>query len=107
MSYAELDIKKLYGVGEARAKAYSALGISTVGDLLSHYPRGYENRGDIRLLCEADDAKNAFLLTVATEPRTARLKNRMTVTKFKAYDDSGTCEIVYFNQNYYKEKFPY
>ena len=105
MSYAELDIKKLYGVGEARAKAYSALGISTVGDLLSHYPRGYENRGDIRLLCEADDAKNAFLLTVATEPRTARLKNRMTVTKFKAYDDSGTCEIVYFNQDYIRNAF--
>ena len=98
MGFAELDVKKLYGVGDARAKAYSALGISTVGDLLAHYPRGYEDRGDIKLLAEADDSKNAFLLTVATEPRTARLKNRMTVTRFKAYDDSGACEIVYFNQ---------
>ncbi len=105
MSYADLDIKKLYGVGEARAKAYSALGISTVGDLLAHYPRGYEDRGNIRLLCEADDSKNAFLLTVATEPRTARLKNRMTVTKFKAYDESGACEIVYFNQDYIRNVF--
>ena len=105
MSYAELDIKKLYGVGEARAKAYAALGISTVGDLLAHYPRGYEDRGSIKLLSEADDSKNAFLLTVASEPRTARLKNRMTVTKFKAYDDSATCEIVYFNQDYIRNAF--
>ena len=76
MSYTDMDIKKLYGVGEARAKAYSALGISTVSDLLSHYPRGYENRGDVKLLCETPDGEKtgeraAVILTVATEPRTA------------------------------------
>jgi RecG-like helicase len=45
----DTKIKKLYGVGEARAAAYARLGVSTVGDLLRHYPRGYEDRGDIRL----------------------------------------------------------
>ena len=106
MGNSSLSIKKLYGVGDARAKTYAALGIYTVGDLLSHYPRGYEDRGDVRLLAEIDDfSKHAFLLTVATEPRTARLKNRMTVTKFKAYDDSASCEIVFFNQDYLKNVF--
>ena len=72
MSYIDTDIKKLYGVGEARAKAYASLGISTVYDLLMHYPRGYENRGDIKMLCEVDDyEKHAFILTVSTAPRTA------------------------------------
>ena len=33
------DIKKLYGVGPARAAAYASLGISSIGDLLMHYPR--------------------------------------------------------------------
>ena len=66
MEHMGLDIKKLYGVGEARARAYASLGIITVGDLLSHYPRGYENRGDVRLLCDADvEGKTAVLLTVA------------------------------------------
>ena len=106
MGHSSLSIKKLYGVGEARAKSYAALGIYTVGDLLCHYPRGYEDRGDVRLLTEVDDfSKHAFLLTVATEPRTARLKNRMTVTKFKAYDDSASCEIIFFNQDYLKNVF--
>ena len=106
MSYIDTDIKKLYGVGEARAKAYSALGINTVSDLLSHYPRGYEDRGDVRLIAEVDDyLKHAFILTVATEPKTARVKGQMTVTKFKAYDDSATCEIVFFNQDYLKSTF--
>ena len=106
VSYTDMDIKKLYGVGEARAKAYSALGISTVSDLLSHYPRGYEDRGDIRLIGEVDDyEKHAFILTVATEPKTARVKGRMTITKLRAYDESAHCEIVFFNQEYLKNVF--
>ena len=106
MSYLDTDIKKLYGVGEARAKAYSALGITTVGDLLEHYPRGYEDRGDIKLLSEVDDfSKHAFLLTVATEPKSVRLKNRMTLTKFTCYDDSAYCEMIFFNQDFVRSVF--
>ena len=101
------EITRLYGVGKARAATYARLGVHTVGDLLSHYPRGYENRGDVRLLSEASqDGKTAVVLTVATEPRVARLKNRMTLVKFKAYDDSGFCEITFFNQEYLRNAFP-
>ena len=106
MSYTDIDVRRLYGVGEARAKAYSALGIHTASDLISHYPRGYEDRGDIRLIAEVDDYdKHAFILTVATEPKTARVKGRMTITKLRAYDDSAQCEIVFFNQEYVKSVF--
>lgn len=100
------DIKKLYGVGEARARSYEKLGIRTVEDLLVHYPRGYEDRGNIRLLCEADgEGKSAHLLTVATEPKSARIKGRMSLLKFRAYDDSGVCEITFFNQDFLRNVF--
>ena len=102
-----MPITKLYGVGKVRAAAYARLGIESTADLLSHYPRGYENRGDIRLLLDAcEGEKAAVVLTVATEPKLARLKNRMTLVKFKAYDDSGFCDITYFNQDYLKTAFP-
>lgn len=103
----DTDIKKLYGVGTARAAAYARLGVYTVRDLLCHYPRGYENRGDVRLLSDTPtDGKASVVLTVATEPRAARIKSRMTLLKFKAYDESGFCEITYFNQEYLKNAFP-
>ena len=54
MQLFDTDIKKLYGVGEARAAAYRALGIASVGDLLMHYPRGYEDRGNVKLIEEGD-----------------------------------------------------
>ena len=106
MSYIDTDVKNLYGIGDARAKAYASLGIHTVSDLLLHYPRGYENRGDIKLIGEVDDfEKHAFLLTVSTEPKSVRVKGSMTLTKFRAYDESAECEIVFFNQEYLKNNF--
>ncbi|MBQ9112365.1 MAG: ATP-dependent DNA helicase RecG [Clostridia bacterium] len=101
------EVTRLYGVGKVRGAIYARMGIYTVGDLLEHYPRGYENRGDVRLLADApEDSKVAVILTVATEPRVARLKNRMTLLKFKAYDESGFCELIFFNQEYLRTAFP-
>ena len=34
----------LKGVGPARAKQFEALNIRTLGDLICHFPRGYEDR---------------------------------------------------------------
>ena len=100
------DIKKLYGVGSVRAAQYKKMGITSVEDLLCHYPRGYEDRGSIKLLCEADgEGKSAFLLTVATQPKSVRIRGRMSLTKFRAYDDSALCEITFFNQEYLKSTF--
>ena len=96
----------LAGVGKVRAAAYAKMGILTLGDLLRHYPRAYENRGDIRLLSQAPtDGKCALILTVATEPRCVRLRSHKSFLKFRAFDDSGSCEIVYFNQDYLKSQF--
>ena len=96
----------LDGVGKTRAAYYEKLGILTLGDLIRHYPRAYENRGDVCLLEDARlDAKSAVILTVATEPRIVRLRSHKSFLKFRAFDDSGSCEIVYFNQDYLKTQF--
>lgn len=97
----------LVGVGEAKARQYARLGIFTLGDLLMHYPRAYENRGDVRLLADTCDSEKAsVLLTVASEPRCVRLRSRQSFLKFRAFDDSGSCEIIYFNQDYLRTHFP-
>lgn len=103
----ESPVTVLPGIGKARAAAYARLGIDTLGDLLLHYPRAYENRGDVVPLALArTDGKSACVLTVATEPRITRLRSHKTFLKFRAFDESGSCEIMYFNQDYLKSKFP-
>ena len=100
------DISSLRGVGVKRAEAFSRMGIYTVGDLLDHFPRAYQNRGNIRKLSDAIIGENcSYLLTVGTEPRSATLKNRKVLTKFRAFDESGTVEITYFNSRYLENAF--
>lgn len=102
----EMKITSLPGIGEARERAYARMGVNSVEDLLFHFPRAYENRGDVRLLSECDGAsKCSVILTVATAPRVARIRRGMSILKFRAYDDSGMCEISYFNQDYLKSTF--
>ena len=103
----DIPIKALRGVGPAKEAAYAKLGIFTLGDLLYHFPRAYENRGNVRRLCECDgQSKAAVVLTVATQPRRAMIRRGMTLVKFRAFDDSGDCEIVYINQDYVQNTFP-
>lgn len=102
---------RLPGVGEKRTEQLARLGLHTVSDLLFHFPRAYENRGDVVSLAGTQEparagARQAVILTVSTAPRRSRLKNRMTLLKFRAFDDSGTCEVAFFNQDYLADSFP-
>ena len=43
MSLYEVPITKLSGIGEKRAALFRKLGISSVGDMITCYPRSYDN----------------------------------------------------------------
>ena len=103
----KFPIGSLYGVGKVKEQAYNRLGVESMRDLVYFFPRAYENRSHVSLLCEAPtDVKCATVLTVATAPRVNRIKRGMSLLKFRAFDDSGVCEITYFNQDYLKDSFP-
>lgn len=93
--------------GGTRERQLQRLDIFTVGDLLSHYPYRYEDRGTILPVSSTPDGEpHAYILTVITVPTVASIKRKMTVLKFRAADDSGSCEITFFNQPYLKASFP-
>lgn len=102
----DISVGTLHGVGKVKQNAYAAAGVYSLYDLLYYFPRAYENRANIIELTDAPaDSKCATVLTVATEPRVANIKRGMSLLKFRAFDDSASCEITYFNQNYLKDKF--
>ncbi len=99
-------VTKLQSVGKVRTEALARLGAESISDLIGLYPRTYENRGNIKLLCDTvNGEKSALCLTVATLPKKALIKRGMSLLKFRAYDESGTAEIIYFNQDFLAEKF--
>ena len=104
------SVSVLRGVGETRRAALEKMGIVTLGDLIRHYPRAYQNRGDTNTLSEIRDLVRAgeegpfsAILTVSCEPSTAMPRRGMNITKVKLFDETGAAEAVYFNQQYVRD----
>lgn len=100
-------VKKLCGVGEKIEKYLHSGGLFTVKDLIFHFPRAYQNRGDIRLANDisAYNEFHSYILTIASEPKVAMIRRGMNIMKLRAFDETGTVHITYFNQNYLKDVF--
>lgn len=106
-SIGNASVRTLQGIGPARAKAYEKMGIKTVADLLYHFPRAYENRGDVKLLSETvSGEKSSVVMVIGSIPKKTMIRRGMVLLKFTAFDESGTCEITFYNQNYLADKFP-
>ncbi|MBR5445958.1 MAG: ATP-dependent DNA helicase RecG [Clostridia bacterium] len=108
----DLPAAALTGVGEKRAEALAKAGIHTLSDLLHYYPRAYQNRGDVRSLevireitRTGEPLTCSAVLTVGTEPQVRRIRSNLTLVKFSAFDESGSCEITYFHMEYVKRTF--
>ncbi len=99
-------IGALPGIGKKRCEYFYELGIRNAEELLYHFPRAYQNRGNVLSLAMTPDGTvGAFVLTVATKPQTFLLKNRKQITKFSAFDETGKCTVTFFNQPFIKDIF--
>ncbi|MBQ8401164.1 MAG: ATP-dependent DNA helicase RecG, partial [Clostridia bacterium] len=65
------------------------------------------NRGDVRDLAQireitagGEPLTCSAVLTVGTEPQVRMIRRGMTLVKFSAFDETGTCEITYFNMEF-------
>ena len=91
-------ITELSGVGKTRAAKYERLGVKTVGDLIRFTPRAYERRSDVLPLCAADlNSPRGYLLTVGGRVSSTRIRAGLTISKFKAFDESGVPMLYVFS----------
>ncbi len=99
------DVRYVKGIGEKKALCLKKLGVSTVYDLVSFFPRAYEDRSVIKPIAQLSDGESACVRAMAAEaPRTSHIRRGMDLTKFRAVDDTGALDITYFNQSYIKDR---
>jgi len=100
------DIRYIKGVGDARAKSFSKLGIKTVGDLLYFFPRGYEDRSESKTIDECEINETVCLsITVSSAVRETRIRKNMAIYTLIISDDTGTMNAVWYNNKYIKQVF--
>ena len=90
------------GVGEQREKRLHRLGIVTVEDLLTHYPREYKDRSEILKIADLPpDEPATFLAQIKEEGQNSR-HGRLVYTRMKVYDETGAVGVLWYNQPYMK-----
>ncbi len=100
------DISVLKGVGDRKRKLFRNLGINTVGDLISYFPRKYEDRTVFKTINTAIPGEYVCIsATVAVTPVVNRVKGGLELLKFKVFDDSGSLDITYFRATYLRDRF--
>jgi len=98
-------VSALRGAGPAVAAKLARLGISTINDLLSHYPRDYEDRTQFVPLSQF--AKYPSVHTIARVVRHDYIGyGRMKTLKIKIQDETSEAELICFNRNFLENLLP-
>ena len=89
------------GVGEVRAKKLEKLGLVRCADLISYFPRDYEDRRQVYSIRSAPLGQKVCISAMAAEhPRLSRIRKGLDLVKLKVVDQAGALHITFFNQGY-------
>ncbi|MDE6107180.1 MAG: ATP-dependent DNA helicase RecG, partial [Oscillospiraceae bacterium] len=100
----ETRLETFAGIGPTRAKALKKLGLETVGDLLTYYPRDYEDRSRLYTILEAPVGEACCVSALVAEaPTTSRIRKGLSLTKCKIVDGTGQAQVTFFNQEYVRQ----
>jgi len=100
------DVKFIKGVGPARAKLLNSLGIFNLYDLITYFPRDYEDRGKPKNIAEVEDGEEVLIEAICvSKMMEKRIRKNMVIYKLSVRDETGLCHITWFNQKYLKNRF--
>lgn len=98
------DVRYLKGIGEKKALSLNRLGVFSLCDLISFFPRRYEDRSVFKPIMLAENGESVCIRAlVADTPRLSRIRRGLDIVRLRAVDDSGSVDISYFSQSYVKD----
>jgi ATP-dependent DNA helicase RecG len=97
---AHIPVDQLNGVGAERAKALSELGIASVLDLLTHYPRRYIDRTHQAHIRDLKMGEEAMVLAKVLRVDSRRTRGRppKVLVSVDINDGTGSLRLQFFNQ---------
>lgn len=95
-------LTSIKGVGPGRERQLHKLGITSVNNLLTYFPRSYEDRRKIYTVRDllADMTGGVVGLVMSVQEK--RPRPRLSILEITITDNSGSLKIVLFNQGYKK-----
>ena len=100
------DVQYIKGVGPNNVVLLQKLGINTLEDLITFFPRNYEDRSKPKKINELVDGEEALIDVIcASNMSETRFARNKVMLKMLVRDDTGDCVLTWFNQTYLKNKF--
>ena len=95
------NIQYIKGVGEKRARLFNKLGIYSVRDLITFYPRKYQDWSkNVSVLDAPDNEPVAIKATMITPVKEALIRKGMTLYKCNFSDGQNVIHVTIFNNKY-------
>jgi ATP-dependent DNA helicase RecG len=95
---AGIPVTELEGVGPRKAEGLESAGITTVLDLLTHYPRRYLDRTRQATIKELKVGEEALVLATVRKVQSRRTRQRRTLVEIDVSDGASYLHCVFFNQ---------
>ena len=92
-------------VDNARAAALAKLGVTTVGDLIRHYPFRYLDLTHLASLADVKTGVEATVVGRVYEVKVKKPRPRLTITEVTLVDGTGVLVGVWFNQPYIQQRY--
>ena len=101
------DVKFVKGVGPNRVKLLNKLNIFTLEDLITYFPREYEDRSKPKKIAETENGEECLIEGIVTSRirEIGTHKRNMTIYKLIVRDETDSCELIWYNQSYLKKMF--
>jgi ATP-dependent DNA helicase RecG len=99
-------VREVKRVGDKRADALEALGITSVLDLITHYPRRYIDRTRQADVAGMRVGEESLVLARVTAVRTRRTRQGRALVELDVDDGTGTLRVTFFNQAWRGKQLP-
>ena len=100
----ENGVQYIKGVGPKKAGLLACLGIKTVYDLLTYYPRAYEDRTQLKSISELELGEVETTSGIIQQVKELRTRKGMSILTAYVTDGSGYLSVTWFNQKFLKPK---
>ncbi len=102
----EVPVDQLRHVGERRVEALASLGVASVFDLLTFYPRRYIDRTKRVDLSDLTVGEEAAIFAEVKKVTSRRTKQGKSMVEVSVADEGGSINIVFFNQPWRERQLP-
>ncbi|MCU1388547.1 MAG: recG, partial [Ilumatobacteraceae bacterium] len=93
-----IPVERLKGIGEKKLASLHEVGVETVLDLLTTYPRRWVDRTNEARVSDLRPGVEALVLVTVRALTKRTMRNRRTMIEVQVGDGSGRLHIVFFNQ---------